>query len=115
MKKMLFTAYSWLDSCILSPEIEPIMACSALKIKYCLQLGRDLQTVYFVYLKENRDLLEQRLDSRTHRYMNNELLQSQLETLEEPGSGLTVDINDNPNALVENIIKELKPRSQKEQ
>lgn len=84
-----------------------ILACSALKKKYRGLLGINQKDVVSVYLQGSRDLLAQRIESRTHRYMKKDLLDSQLATLEEPKSGLIVDIADTPKTIVEVIADRL--------
>lgn len=69
-----------------------ILACSALKETYRDSLGIDQKEVFSVFLKGSFSLLKKRLSSRSHEFMAKDLLQSQLDTLEEPKTGLTVDI-----------------------
>jgi carbohydrate kinase (thermoresistant glucokinase family) len=84
-----------------------ILACSALKQAYRDTLGVDQDTVKTVYLKGSYELLRKRLEDRKHPYMNKDLLKSQLETMEEPKDGLTVDISQTPEIVVETIMKNL--------
>lgn len=84
-----------------------ILACSALKQKYRDMLGINQRDVVSVYLKGSRAILEERLASRSHQYMNDDLLTSQLETMEEPVGGIIVDIADTPDRLVDTIISKL--------
>lgn len=84
-----------------------VLACSALKQKYRSVLGIDQAEVVSVYLKGSYQVLHQRVCSRSHQFMNNELLRSQLETMEEPNEGLTVDIQNSPETLVDMIITQL--------
>lgn len=88
-----------------------VLACSALKEKYREKLLADLDEagrneVVFFYLKGERDLLANRLSCRTHEYMNPNLLDSQLATLEEPGeeNALYLDTRLDPQALVDKIV-----------
>lgn len=87
-----------------------VLACSALKHSYRKILGIDQQNVVSVFLKGNYELLQQRINGRTHQYMAKGLLTSQLATLEEPRSGLTVDISGSPEEIVAHIISGL-PRN----
>ena len=57
-----------------------------------------------VYLKGSYPLLRERIESRQHPYMNKDLLRSQLDTLEEPKDGLTVDISETPEIIVSKIL-----------
>lgn len=83
------------------------MACSALKQKYRDILGINQNDVISVYLKGSLLTLEKRLSSRNHQFMKNDLLLSQLVTMEEPSDGIIVDIQNSPKTLVETIITKL--------
>jgi carbohydrate kinase (thermoresistant glucokinase family) len=85
-----------------------ILACSALKQAYRDILGVNQSTVRTVYLKGSYELLRKRIEERQHPYMDKNLLRSQLDTLEEPKDGLTVDISATPEIIVGTIIKSLK-------
>jgi gluconokinase len=52
-------------------------------------------------------LLRKRVEDRRHPYMDKNLLRSQLDTLEEPKDGLTVDISGTPEIVVSTIIDHL--------
>ena len=105
--------HGWLE--ILSSRIQKrlennqnrVMACSALKQGYRNLLGINQQDIISVYLKGSRPLLQERLKMRTHQYMNDALLASQLETLEEPVDGQVVDISRSPAEIVDEIIRSL--------
>lgn len=84
-----------------------ILACSALKYKYRRLLGIDQQQVYSVYLRGDLDLLQGRIAARSHAFMNKELLQSQLDTLEVPATGLTIEIDASPEEICRNIVLQL--------
>jgi gluconokinase len=58
-----------------------------------------------VYLKGSYELLRKRIEERQHRYMDKNLLRSQLDILEEPKDGLCVDISATPEEIVSTIIK----------
>jgi len=85
-----------------------VLACSALKQKYRDLLGIDGRQVLSVYLKGDFDILQQRLGGRNHQYMNNQLLTSQLATMEEPENGLTLHIGAAPEVLAGEIATWLK-------
>lgn len=105
--------YPWLH--ILHAAIEEavadnvnlILACSALKREYRRLLGINQQSVISVYLQGSPDLLRERIESRTHLYMDKSLLESQLRTLEEPETGMIVCIADTPDVIVDSIISSL--------
>lgn len=85
-----------------------ILACSALKESYrqYLQAGGEVK---FIFLKGDFSLIQQRLNSRQGHYMNPNLLQSQFNTLEEPGPEITmVDITPTPDLIIRAIRQELK-------
>lgn len=84
-----------------------ILACSALKQTYRDMLGVNQSTVKTVYLKGSYPLLRERVESRQHPYMNKDLLKSQLDTMEEPKDGLTMDISETPEIIVGKIIGSL--------
>ncbi|WP_319408050.1 gluconokinase [uncultured Desulfosarcina sp.] len=84
-----------------------ILACSALKQSYRDTLGVDQSAVRTVYLKGSFELLRRRIDRRHHPYMKKDLLKSQLDILEEPEDGLTVDIQETPEAIVGIIVDQL--------
>jgi carbohydrate kinase (thermoresistant glucokinase family) len=84
-----------------------ILACSALKKKYRRLLGIDQHQVFSVFLKGSCSLLQQRIATRSHEYMAKDLLQSQLDTLEEPETGLTVDIAGTPKEICQSIVDKL--------
>lgn len=72
-----------------------VVACSALKRAYRDLLRAAAPDVRFVHLHGSRDLLQQRLAARQHRYMPSSLLQSQLDTLQPPAAdehALALDI-----------------------
>lgn len=82
-----------------------ILACSALKRKYRCTLGIDQQHIVSVFLKGSYELLKERIAARSHEFMDKELLQSQLNTLEEPKTGITVDISATPEQICLSIIQ----------
>lgn len=91
------------------PETPVILACSALKETYRAILARSLhgRKTLWVYLKGSPALLAERLSSRDHEYMPASLLQSQLETLEEPADALVLDVAEAPSCIVAAILKQV--------
>jgi gluconokinase len=70
-----------------SPSRVVIVTCSALKRVYrdiLRDIPAHLGLVTFVYLKGTHELLLKRIQSRTGHFMPHSMLQSQLDTLEEP-------------------------------
>lgn len=85
-----------------------VIACSALKEKYRIQLSNTLknQTV-FVYLKGSYDEVKTRIDSRKNHYMSSKLLKSQFTALEVPDDAISVSIMKTPEQIVGEILKGL--------
>lgn len=84
-----------------------VLACSALKEKYRDTLSSAMPegTVHFVLLDGSRELIAERLAAREHEYMNPNLLDSQLKTLEPPTDAFTI-VNDRaPEVIAEEILK----------
>jgi len=83
-----------------------VLACSALKRAYrrYLHVGPE---VAFVYLRTETHVLEERLKRRRGHFANPVLLQSQLETLEEPiDDTLTVDTASGSRDKMVGLIRE---------
>lgn len=87
----------------LDAEDNMVLACSALKKRYRTMLGIDQRQIFSVFLHGSYALLEERIATRCHEYMSTDLLQSQLDTLEMPESGLTVDIANTPDNICRTI------------
>jgi carbohydrate kinase (thermoresistant glucokinase family) len=87
-----------------------ILAASVLKKIYRTTLTDDLPQARFIYLKGSKALLLARMKARTGHFMPPALLESQLETLEEPQAdehALTVSIEAPPDEVIEEIIRGL--------
>lgn len=89
-----------------------VVGCSALKRVYRDVLRGGAQgdgVVRFVYLKGSFEVLHERLATRGRHFFNPSLLQSQLDTLEEPGDdeAITVGIELSPEQIVEEVVKRL--------
>jgi carbohydrate kinase (thermoresistant glucokinase family) len=85
-----------------------IITCSALKRSYRQIIIGDRPEARLVYLRGGRDLIAQRLAGRDGHFMPPSLLQSQIDTLEEPGPGedpLTVDLGPPPDQMTGEIIR----------
>ncbi len=89
-----------------------VLACSALKEKYrqTLHAGMPQDALHFVLLAGSRELIAARLLARQHEYMNPNLLDSQLKTLEPPAeseAAFTI-VNDRaPKVIVDEILKHI--------
>ena len=84
------------------------MACSALKESYRTTLQKDLPptAVRFILLEVPKQVLVERLRARHHEFMNPDLLDSQIATLEAPSSDEAVKVNNDrdPDAVVVDIL-----------
>jgi gluconokinase len=89
-----------------------VFTCSSLKRAYRDILRAGDKDVCFVYLKGTREVLQERLSTRTGHFFDPSLLQSQLETLEEPDEdeAITVSIDLTPEQIVDEVIDRLKMR-----
>ena len=85
-----------------------VVACSALKQSYRDEIAADSALVKFVYLKGSEELLRARLAGRIGHFMNPALLQSQIDTLEEPRDAFVVDVALAPEAIVKEIRAKLR-------
>jgi gluconokinase len=79
-----------------------VLACSALKEEYRKMLAVGPQ-VKFVYLKGSKELIAERLHGRREHFANEKILAGQFADLEEPKSGIVVDISAAPEEIVREI------------
>ena len=85
-----------------------VLACSALKESYRELLSHHYTAdTQFVYLKGSRELILSRMRERKH-FFPPQLLDSQFADLEEPTRAITVNIDQTPEAIVEDITEALK-------
>jgi ribose 5-phosphate isomerase A len=85
-----------------------IITCSALKRDYRKVVVGDRPQVRLIYLRGGLPLISERLAGRHGHFMSATLLQSQFDTLEEPGPDedpLTIDIGPPARRLAEEIIR----------
>lgn len=98
---------AWIDR--QRAEKQPgIISCSALKRAYRRVIVGDRPEVRLVYLRAGRDLLVEHAAGRRGHFMPASLLQSQIDTLEEPGpeeDPLTIDVKSSAAATAEEIIR----------
>ncbi|AFZ04079.1 gluconate kinase, SKI family [Calothrix sp. PCC 6303] len=89
-----------------------VLACSALKDSYRQFLTFDSAIhqdcfqnnyVQIVYLKGSYEIIQKRLQERENHYMSEILLDSQFDTLEEPLNSISMDIQNSPQVIVEDI------------
>lgn len=87
-----------------------VVACSALKKIYRDLLRETPLTTYFVHLEGSRDVLMERMQTREGHFMPPGLLDSQLDTLQDPSGEcgvVSVDIDQNPQTIVESARNQL--------
>lgn len=86
-----------------------IMTCSALKQSYRDTLTKDISPgiCRFVLLEVPIEVLKERLQNRPGHFMNPDLLQSQLDTLELPHDALRVDATGSPAEVAQKILSQL--------
>lgn len=85
-----------------------IITCSALKRAYRAIIVGDRPEVRLVYLRGGRDLIARHLATREGHFMPASLLQSQIDTLEEPLPGedaLVVDVGPTAAEVAQEIIR----------
>jgi ribose 5-phosphate isomerase A len=85
-----------------------IITCSTLKRSYRQIIIGDRPEVRLIYLRGGRDLIAQRLAGRDGHFMPASLLQSQIDTLEEPQPDedpLTVDVGAPAGQVADEIIR----------
>lgn len=85
-----------------------LIVCSALKKSYRDILRKGNDNLSFVYLKGDFDTIETRLRARKGHFFKPQMLVTQFETLEEPGSDernvLVVDINQSLDDVVADTV-----------
>lgn len=93
-----------------STDQHAVLACSALKAQYrtTLEAGIDDKALAFVWLDGPKELIAERLAARHHEYMNANLLDSQLATLEPPTDAVRVVNACSPPEVVDEIVKKLR-------
>jgi ribose 5-phosphate isomerase A len=85
-----------------------IITCSALKRSYRRIIIGDRPEVRLVYLRGSRDVMAEHLAKRSGHFMPASLLQSQIDTLEEPGPDedpLVVDVGPSASQVAGEIIR----------
>jgi gluconokinase len=100
---------AWIDE-VRAAGSRGVVTCSALARRYRERLARGRDDVRFVYLRGDYALIAGRLAARTHAYMPPSLLQSQFDTLEEPGpeeNPIVVPVDQEPGAIVDEVLARL--------
>ena len=91
-----------------------VVACSALKRAYRDVLIGDRPDVVLVYLQGDKEQIAERMAARKGHFMPVALLDSQFATLEEPGPDehpVIVSIAPPPEAIIEEVVRQLKERA----
>lgn len=83
-----------------------VLACSALKQEYRDTLGAKLD-MKIVYLRASAAQLQRNLRARSNHFAGEDLIPSQLATLEEPSGAIVEDIASTPEEIVEEICVHL--------
>ena len=88
-----------------------ILACSALnRFIRSLIINGIKETCYFVFLKGDYDLIKDRMDKRETHYMKSGMLTSQYKALEAPENALTVDVDNSPDRICDEIYRAVKEK-----
>ena len=83
-----------------------ILACSALKEKYRLELVKGLKNkIKWFFLKGDFELINKRLEKRKNHFMSNKLLKSQFEILETPYYGIEIDVSKKKEDVLNDILQ----------
>ncbi|MFM1347935.1 gluconokinase [Yersinia proxima] len=92
-----------------------IIVCSALKRRYRDRLREGNPEMVFLYLKGSFDVIMERLKARSGHFMPTDLLKSQFEALEEPGSEepdvICVDIDADIDEVVHRCVLALEKQN----
>ncbi|RMD40831.1 hypothetical protein DV735_g4289, partial [Chaetothyriales sp. CBS 134920] len=101
-----------------------VVTCSSLKRKYrdvirIASYGRPWIRVHFIYLKVDEATLQKRVAARVGHYMKENMVQSQLEQLEEPGDDerdvLTVDVTTDRESVKANALNLVKRKLEEDE
>ncbi len=91
----------------LQSHLPLVLACSALKESYREILTRGSQGIQIVFMHGDRELIAQRLQTRSGHYMPASLLDSQLATLESPTDAILADIRKPIHTLLGDVLAQL--------
>jgi|SRR5215469_6260782 len=86
-----------------------VLACSALKEKYRVTLASGIPEgeLRFVFLDGSKALIAERMAARHHEFMNSKLLESQIATLEIPKDALRIEVDREPEQIVDQILQQI--------
>jgi 6-phosphogluconate dehydrogenase len=93
---------------LIDANFSAVIACSALKQNYRTILKNSIEDqVVFIYLSGDFVEISERMKLRKGHFMPLDLLKNQFEILEIPKNAIEVNINQNPNQIIDNIMNEL--------
>ena len=81
-----------------------VLACSALTDDYRARLTAGLEHVRFLLLTGDPELIRRRITARLGHFAGPDLLPSQLDTLETPADAVTVNVDAEPDVVVERAL-----------
>ncbi|MGB7784849.1 MAG: NADP-dependent phosphogluconate dehydrogenase [Salinimicrobium sp.] len=85
-----------------------VLACSALKKKYREQLSSiPEEDLTWIFLHSEYEVIYERIASRKDHYFKPEMLQSQYDILEQPDSGVHVDVQATQDEIIEEIMEKI--------
>ena len=84
-----------------------VLACSALTDDYRARLTAGLDQVRFLLLTGDPELIRQRIAARIGHFAGPDLLPSQLDTLEIPADAVTVNVDAEPEVVVQRALDAL--------
>lgn len=87
-----------------------VLGCSALKKSYRAILRGHVDQLCFIYLKGRPSLIARRLAKRTGHFMPEGLLETQFEALEEPQDAITINVDQTPDEIVEEIVDRIESK-----
>jgi gluconokinase len=100
----------------ISAKKNGVITCSALKQTYrdlLLSPGEahkknaNAGEIKIVYLRGSYELIAERVRARQGHFAGEELLSSQFAALEEPRDALTIDVNQTPEQIVDEVLRRL--------
>jgi carbohydrate kinase (thermoresistant glucokinase family) len=109
--------YSWLSELAMNikqwnKKKGAVLACSALRENYRKILsGNGSEQVIFIFLKGDKGVILDRIRKRKYHFFPAGLLETQLDTLEEPPDAITVLIDKTPEEICKEIIEEIGRKS----
>jgi 6-phosphogluconate dehydrogenase len=99
-----------LNQLIRNQNASAVIACSALKEVYRIQLAAGLSCpMHWVFLQGDFDLISQRIQARSGHFMPLDLLQSQFDILDVPEYASVYSVDLSVEKIVANIQTELEP------